>query len=108
MATTIRLKRDLAVDWNSRNPRLDPGEPGFESDTGRLKVGNGRTAWQDLPYYVPSSEMQRLIDDAVAEADIGGSGQAHEELVEHVNSLNPHPVYDSGPSLLLLYQNAKV
>lgn len=29
-------------------------------------------------------------------------------LTEHVNSETPHPVYDDGPSLTLLYANAKV
>lgn len=30
------------------------------------------------------------------------------ELDAHVNSLTPHPVYDDGPSLSLLYENVKV
>ena len=29
---------------------LGPGEPGFEIDTGKLKVGNGVDKWNDLPY----------------------------------------------------------
>ena len=29
---------------------LGPGEPGFEIDTGKLKVGNGIDKWNDLPY----------------------------------------------------------
>ena len=29
-------------------------------------------------------------------------------LDDHINSETPHPVYDDGPSFLLLYQNAKV
>lgn len=31
-----------------------------------------------------------------------------EMLSSHVESQNPHPAYDDGPSFLLLYQNAKV
>jgi hypothetical protein len=31
-----------------------------------------------------------------------------EDLSEHVNSETPHPIYDDGPSLVLLYENAKV
>lgn len=30
------------------------------------------------------------------------------DLSAHVNSETPHPVYDDGPSLALLYANAKV
>ena len=29
-------------------------------------------------------------------------------VAAHIESETPHPVYDDGPSLLLLYQNAKV
>lgn len=28
-------------------------------------------------------------------------------VAEHIESQTPHPVYDDGPSFLLLYQNAK-
>jgi hypothetical protein len=31
-----------------------------------------------------------------------------ELLLEHINAETPHPVYDDGPSLALLYENAKV
>lgn len=36
----------------------------------------------------------------------GMSGDA--SLIDHVDSPTPHPVYDDGPSLALLYENAKV
>jgi hypothetical protein len=26
------------------------GEPGFEKDTQKLKIGDGETAWRNLPY----------------------------------------------------------
>lgn len=29
-------------------------------------------------------------------------------LTDHLDDSTPHPVYDDGPSFLLLYQNAKV
>lgn len=50
MATIIKLKRGQSSSWVSQNPILQPGEPGFEMDTGRLKIGNGVDAWLDLPY----------------------------------------------------------
>lgn len=50
MATTIKLKRGLAASWVKLNPILAPGEPGFELDTGLLKIGNGHCRWNDLPY----------------------------------------------------------
>ena len=39
------------ADWRSSNPVLEAGEPGFETDTKKLKMGNGSSAWNDLPYF---------------------------------------------------------
>lgn len=58
--TTFHLKRGLAARWVELNPVLDPGEPGFELDTFKLKVGNGETAWNDLPY-VNEADMEKYI-----------------------------------------------
>lgn len=50
MATIIKFKRGQSSSWVSQNPVLAPGEPGYEMDTGRVKIGNGTDAWLDLPY----------------------------------------------------------
>jgi major tropism determinant Mtd-like protein len=47
----FQLARDLESAWGSENPVLADGEPGFEVDTLRWKVGDGVTAWNDLPYF---------------------------------------------------------
>jgi len=48
--TTIKLRRDTAANWTSANPVLISGEPGLETDTGKLKFGDSSTAWNSLPY----------------------------------------------------------
>ena len=48
--TTFQLKRGTAARWRELNPVLRQGEPGFEYDTGKLKIGNGLDAYMDLPY----------------------------------------------------------
>lgn len=83
----IKVKRGLAESWTEFNPVLAEGEIGAELDTGQLKVGDGETSWNNLPYTGKSESML---------------------LQEHVDSLLPHPVYDDGPSLTILYENAKV
>lgn len=51
MATyTIQLKRGRASSWIALNPVLAPGEPGFEIDTGKIKIGNGVDEWTGLQY----------------------------------------------------------
>ena len=46
----LTFREGYASDWTATNPILSPGEPGFETDTGKMKVGNGATPWIDLPY----------------------------------------------------------
>ena len=48
--TTFQFKRGSAQRWIEVNPILKQGEPGFEYDTNKLKIGDGITPWNDLPY----------------------------------------------------------
>ena len=48
--TTFQLRRGNAEVWAKNNPILAAGEPGFELDTGKLKIGNGNDTYNDLPY----------------------------------------------------------
>jgi hypothetical protein len=49
---TFKLRRGLSAHWRTQNPTLADGEPGVERDTGRLKIGDGVTPWNDLAYSV--------------------------------------------------------
>jgi hypothetical protein len=51
MAFRIQLRRDTAENWSINNPVLFQGEAGYETDAGYLKIGNGITPWNDLPYF---------------------------------------------------------
>lgn len=49
-ARDIQFRAGNAALWTSVNPVLDLGEPGFESDSGKVKIGDGVTAWTALAY----------------------------------------------------------
>ena len=51
MPYRILLRRDLSQNWNYNDPVLMSGEPGYEMDTRKLKLGDGQTPWSQLPYY---------------------------------------------------------
>ena len=51
MASKIQIRRDTASNWTSVNPTLSNGELGLETDTKKLKAGDGSTAWTSLAYY---------------------------------------------------------
>jgi len=50
MASLIKLRRDTAANWTQVNPTLASGEPGLETDTRRIKYGDGSTSWNTLNY----------------------------------------------------------
>lgn len=50
ISSKIRLRQDSSANWLEVNPVLDIGEPAFEVDTGKLKLGNGNSHYNDLPY----------------------------------------------------------
>lgn len=50
MAIQIQYRRGTASEWATANTLLATGEPGYETDTGRFKVGDGITNWSNLAY----------------------------------------------------------
>jgi hypothetical protein len=50
VVTQIQVRRGTASQWTSTNPVLAAGELGFETDTNKLKIGNGSSAWNSLSY----------------------------------------------------------
>lgn len=50
VVTQIQTRRGTAAQWTSTNPTLASGEWGYETDTGKVKIGNGSTAWNSLAY----------------------------------------------------------
>ena len=72
--TTFQFKRGLAEAWQRLNPVLAMGEPGWTLDTHILKIGDGKTTWNNL--------------DAITGVEIDEN-----EIQEAVNAyLDAHPV----------------
>jgi hypothetical protein len=46
----IQFRRGTAQEWADKDPILDSGEPGFETDTGLYKIGDGIHYWSELQY----------------------------------------------------------
>jgi hypothetical protein len=57
MARQLQLRKGTASEWTTANPLLAEAEPGYETDTGLLKLGNGTDNWDDLPYFTPVSNV---------------------------------------------------
>lgn len=69
---TLEFKRGTASNWSTTNPTLAPGEPGFELDTGKMKIGTGATGWNNLPYM--SAKTNPLTNSVSLGVDTTGQG----------------------------------
>jgi hypothetical protein len=47
----ILQRRGTAAAWTTANSLLGPGEIGFETDTKKIKIGDGTTLWASLSYF---------------------------------------------------------
>ena len=56
-----RQKYDTSTNWATNNPILLAGEIGVESDTNKIKVGDGITNWNDLSYINGSSDGNIIL-----------------------------------------------
>jgi hypothetical protein len=70
VVTQIQVRRGTAAQWTSANPTLSSGEFGFETDTNKLKCGNGSTAWTSLAYIASDGD----ITGVTAGTGISGGG----------------------------------
>lgn len=55
--TQIKLRKDTAANFTSKNPVLGAGEPAYETDTKKLKIGDGTTAYNSLAYFTMTDEF---------------------------------------------------
>lgn len=108
----FKLTRGLSDRWTLKNPILAEGEPGYEIDTGRFKMGDGFTPWNGLPYFIDEDRVLAMILENAS----GGSGGTdprigdlselttsnQSSIVAAINEINNPPV-----PYTLLYQNAK-
>jgi hypothetical protein len=58
----ILFRRDTASNWTSQDPTLAGGEIGLESNTNKIKLGNGVSTWTELPYFYGSVDNVDLDD----------------------------------------------
>lgn len=56
----IQMRRDSAADWAAANPTLASGEWGYETDTNRIKIGDGATAWTSLAYFAEAGAVSSV------------------------------------------------
>jgi hypothetical protein len=101
----IKSRRGLSSAWASVNPILAEGEPGFETNTYKLKIGDGTTPWNDLRYF--TFDGGDLDNTGVASALLlnfdGGGG-----LMSPISAMNGNSIIDSSPNGFTVTKNGNV
>jgi hypothetical protein len=71
--TQIQTRRGTAASWTSTNPTLAAGEFGYETDTGKFKIGNGSTAWASLAYTAAATAVTYLFNATSGQTTFSGT-----------------------------------
>lgn len=76
MGIVIKLRRDSSTNWSNINPVLHEGEAGYELNTGKLKIGDGNTLWNNLPYFAGGESLstEQIQDIFGSSFLVAGSG----------------------------------
>lgn len=89
MPTRIRLRRGSSVQWAASNTVLSAGEVGVEtSDPPRVKVGDGVTGWNALPYILGAQGPQGAQGAQGAQGPAGATGAAGSNGANGANGIN--------------------
>ena len=75
----IQLRRGTAAQWTAANTVLRAGELGLETDTNKIKVGDGVVAWNTLDYNVSSGSTVADITVGPDAAASGAGGLAYDD-----------------------------
>jgi hypothetical protein len=95
MADLIQIRRDTAANWTSANTVLAQGELGAETDTSKIKIGDGSTAWTSLGYLINTGGYASYADatanftgtlqnggsNVVVDTDIGSTVQGYDATI---------------------------
>jgi len=73
--SSIQLKRGTSSQWFTKNPILKNGELGVETDTKKIKLGNGTSQWNSLNYIntVPE-DLGNTLDSYIESSEKGIAG----------------------------------
>lgn len=72
MSLSMQQKRGTASEWSTSNPLLLAGEIGFETDTKKIKIGDGSSNWNTLTYVSGSTGVDELL--SAGNNDVGTLG----------------------------------
>lgn len=93
MKIGIQMRYATAAEWTAANTVLAVAEQGYETDTGKQKIGDGVTAWNALGYWagggaIGNHAAQHAAGqaDAVTPAAIGAAAASHTQAATTITA----------------------
>ena len=67
----IQFRRGTTKSWRNTKSKLSAGQPGYDKEKHKIKIGDGQTLWNDLPYVsgLSAEEILSSEEDAKANQD---------------------------------------
>lgn len=65
----IKFRRGSTSSWRGTKTKLAPGQPGYDKNKHKIKVGDGEKLWPDLPYATGLFAEEILSSEADAQAN---------------------------------------
>ena len=62
----IKFKRGSTKSWQSTEFKLGAGQPGYDKDKNKLKIGDGENSWINLPYIGGLTSQEILNEENIA------------------------------------------
>lgn len=117
--TRLQIRRGTANSWTTTDPNvvLSAGEIGYETDTGRIKIGDGSTTWNSLDYnsVVPSGflagsglNVSVAADGSTVTYSLSGSGTIQvSDITDFVDGVNDrvNDLLTAGSNIQLTYND---
>jgi hypothetical protein len=91
MSAQIKLRRDTSANWTTVNPILATGEPGLETDTLKLKYGDGLTRWNALSYPIINFPTNVASANSASSIIGGSSNQLLYQSAPGITAFIPAP-----------------
>lgn len=81
----IKFRRGSTQSWRGTSVKLEPGQPGYDKNKHKIKIGDGKKLWSDLPY---------------------ASGLFAEEILDSESNAKTRKNNDTEDSTLITYGNS--
>ena len=84
----ITIRRDTSSNWTAANTILADGEFAKETNTGKIKLGNGVTAWNSLAYFTGDVKSVNGQTGIVLINEVPNGGTTGQVLAKNSNTNN--------------------